>query len=92
MYINILSTLENGTYTLFIQTTIVLAVLAACTRFISGRDFRPDESSDGNPHQVATLPYWIPYLGHLPSLIFSPTRFLQRCRCVRRPLLSSIRI
>ena len=76
---------STSSITITLQLSILLAVIACSTRFISGRNYASDLSrngTSGDGRKVATLPYWFPYLGHLLPLTINPDRFLQKCWCV----------
>ena len=55
-----------------IQFFVSLIIIACSTRFITG--IRSRASS--------TLPYYLPYFGHLPSLFYNWPKFLNSSRCV----------
>lgn len=70
---------------ILIQILVLIALVACSTRFMTGWKYQSDLSTNEAIRKPATIPYWIPYLGHLLPLAINPSRFLQKCRCVFLP-------
>lgn len=61
---------------------LVFFMVACCSRILSGREYRRVISDSGDLKTVATIPYWIPFFGHLFSLMVEPERLLEVSRYV----------
>jgi cytochrome P450 len=64
---------------------ITFVVVCVSTRIISasGSNARSKSSTDGSVGgaQIApAVPYWVPYLGHIPQMVFGPESFLAGLR------------
>lgn len=60
---------------------ITFAVVCVSTRIISGNNARPGmDSHDGGAKIAPAIPYWVPYLGHIPQMVFSSESFLAGLR------------
>lgn len=65
---------------------LVFFLVACCFRMLSGREYRRVVSVTGDSKTVATIPYWIPFFGHLLSLMVDPERLLKVSRYVSHAL------
>ncbi|KAL2036993.1 hypothetical protein N7G274_010278 [Stereocaulon virgatum] len=72
--------IASASQSLTIKALILLGVIACTTRFISGRNYKTELSNYGDASKVATLPYWVPYLGHIFPMLLNPMRFLHSCK------------
>lgn len=61
---------------------LLVFFVVACSRVLSGREYSRVISDTRNLKTVATIPYWIPFFGHLLSLIVDPERLLKESRYV----------
>ncbi|KAI9714767.1 MAG: hypothetical protein M1820_000056 [Bogoriella megaspora] len=70
---------QNG---FFSYTTLLVSVvvLVLTTRFFTGWTSKSKSISDGAPQYVPSLPYWVPFLGHLVNLLLSPDSLLKGTR------------
>ncbi|TKA29010.1 hypothetical protein B0A50_03422 [Salinomyces thailandicus] len=58
-----------------------LTILLVVTRAASSRNTIPETAPDHNGAKtVAAVPYWLPYLGHLPNMAWDAAGFTQRLR------------
>ncbi|KAI3397718.1 hypothetical protein diail_10487 [Diaporthe ilicicola] len=64
-----------------IAFAVTLAVVCITTRILSGNNGRPDSRTNSKDAKVApAVPYWIPYLGHIPQMAFNSGGFLAGLR------------
>lgn len=60
---------------------VTFAVVCISTRILSGNNARPSNVSHNGEAKVApAVPYWVPYLGHTPQMIFNSEGFLAGLR------------
>ena len=81
--------------TVTLQLVVILTVIACSTRFISGKNYTSDLSSNDNNRpvrKVAIIPYWFPYLGHMLPFIINHDRFLQDSWYVKDRLVLLCRV
>lgn len=71
-----------------LQAVVLLAffLIACICRMISGRKYHQNSSRVRDLKTAAIIPYWIPFLGHLFSLMLDPDRLLKVSRYVEHSL------
>lgn len=74
-----------NTPVILVQLLSIIAVTACSTRLMSGWNYTSELSNHEGTRKIATIPYWIPYLGHLLPLTVNPSHFLDKCRFVDMP-------
>lgn len=72
-------------YTPTYLTCTILAVLlmAITTRLVGSFNGNSKTTATKNGHSAQTVPrvpYWLPFIGHIPSMAWDPTAFTQRLR------------